>query len=133
MKNYTIDFQGLEKFLKSLQYTDIETYHNEPNQPKLSMGDSILDLEHFGQNTSLIPDEKIINLNEPFLVDALGNDLSVVVLTKKRYKLPTGRVVNFKYIKTIVEDCREIYHTPLNGYWKIPKQFIKYESKNQRG
>lgn len=49
----------------------------------------------------------------------LGNDISIVILSKRKHKLPNGRVVRAKYVTTIIDDCRSIYGTPLNGYWKI--------------
>jgi len=60
----------------------------------------------------------------PFLVDALGNDLSICFLSRRKYKLPDGRVIRSKFYTTIIEDCRGLWGTPLNGYWVIPSQFI---------
>ena len=65
--------------------------------------------------------KQIINYGEYFLMDILGNDLTIVKLTKKTYKTPSGRVVHCKIIETIIEDCREVYGTPMNGYWVVPK------------
>lgn len=122
---HKIDYKGLEDYLKTLTYSDIETNWQRPLTPKLIEGKSIEELEYFKTDKSKIPPEKIINYGEPFLVDALGNDLSIVILSKRKYRLPTGRVIRAKYLTTIIEDCRELFGTPINGYWKIPNQFIK--------
>lgn len=118
-----INFQELKQYLQALKYSDIETDWHKPANPKLISGKSVGDIEYF--RVKNVPDEKIIRYGEPFLVDALGNDLSILILTKKRYRLPSGRVVNAKFVTTVVDDCRSLFGTPLNGYWKIPSQFIK--------
>jgi hypothetical protein len=122
---HEIDFKALENYLKSLSYSDIETNWQKPENAKLIEGHSIEEIEYFKTDKSKIPLEKVINYGEPFLVDALGNDLSIVILSKRGYKLPTGRVIKARFVTTIIEDCRSLFGTPLNGYWKIPSQFIK--------
>ena len=119
-----IDYQGLEKYLKSLKYSQIETPWNKSEGLKLIEGFSIAEIEYFKSDKSKIPLSKVIIYGEPFLIDALGNDLSIVILSKKKYKLPNGRVIKSKFVKTIIYDCRSIFGTPINGYWKIPSQFI---------
>ena len=104
--------------------SEIETNWNKPESPKLIEGNSISDIEYFKKDKSKIPLEKVIQYGEPFLVDALGNDLSIVILSKRKYRLPDGRVIKAKFVTTIIEDCRSVYGSPLNGYWKIPSQFI---------
>ena len=121
---YEIDFKGLENYLKTLSYSDIETNWQKPKNAKLIEGHSIDEIEYFKTDKSKIPLEKVINYGEPFLVDALGNDLSIVELTKRKYKLPTGRAINAKFDRTLISDCRALYGTPLNGYWIIPKRFL---------
>lgn len=122
---HEIDYQGLEKYLKSLKHSEIETRWQTPKNPKLIEGHSIEEIEYFETDKSNIKLESVINIGEPFLVDAIGNDLSIVILSKRKYKLPTGRTVYAKFVTTIIDDCRKIFGTPLNGYWKIPAQFIK--------
>ena len=122
---YEIDFKGLENYLKTLSYSDIETNWQKPKNAKLIEGHSIDEIEYFKTDKSKIPLERVINYGEPFLVDALGNDLSIVILSKRRYKLPTGRAINAKFDRTLISDCRALYGTPLNGYWIIPKRFLK--------
>jgi len=122
---HEIDYKGFEAYLKSLDKSEIEMGWNKPQFPKLCEGESLKDIEYFKCDISKIPPKKIIQIGEPFLVDALGNDLSIVILSAKRYKLPNGRVINAKFVKTVIEDCRSVYGTPLNGCWKIPSQFIK--------
>ena len=121
---HVIDYKGLEDYLKTLNYSEIETNWNKPDNTKLIAGTAMNDIEFFKMDISKIPSEKIIHYGEPFLVDALGNDLSIVILSKRGYKLPTGRVINAKFVTTIIENCRGVFGTPLNGYWKIPNQFI---------
>ena len=122
---YEIDYKGLEKYLKSLQYSEIETDWQKPENAKLIKGHSIEEIEYFKTDRSKISDEKIINYGEPFMVDVLGNDLSIVILSRRKYKLPTGRAIKAKFVTTVINNCRKTYGTPLNGYWKIPAQFIK--------
>lgn len=122
---HKIDFKGLENYLQSLKYSDLETNWQKPQNPKLIEGHSIEEIEYFKTDKSKIPEDKIIQYGEPFLVDALGNDLSIVILSKRKYKLPTGRVIRAKFVTTILEDCRSVFGTPINGYWKIPTQFIQ--------
>ena len=87
-------------------------------------GHSIMDIEYFKMDKSKIIFDTIIDFGMPFLVDAVGNDISVVVLTKRKYKLPTGRAINAKFDRTLIDDCRMLYGTPLNGYWVIPERFL---------
>ena len=122
---HKIDYKGLENYLKSLNRSEIETDWNNPENPKLIEGHSIGEIEYFKTDISKIPKEKIIQYGEPFMVDALGNDLSIVILSKRGYKLPNGRIINAKFVTTIIGDCRSLYGTPLRGYWKIPNQFIE--------
>jgi hypothetical protein len=122
---HEIDYKGLEKYLKSLNRSEIETNWNKPESPKLIEGVAMNDIEFFKKDISKIPAEKVIDYGTPFLVDALGNDLSIVILSRRKYKLPNGRAICAKFVTTVVDDCRLIYDTPLNGYWKIPSQFIK--------
>jgi len=119
-----IDYKGLGDYLNSLTRSEIETTWDKPNNPKLIEGNSISDIEYFKLDISKYNKDKIIHIGEPFLVDALGNDLSIVILSRRKYKLPTGRAIHAKFVTTIIEDCRSVYGTPLNGYWKIPKEFI---------
>ncbi len=122
---YEIDYKGLENYIKSLKYSEIETNWQKPENAKLIEGHSIEEIEYFKTDKTKILPETIIQYGEPFMVDALGNDLSIVILSKRGYKLPTGRVIRAKFLTTIIEDCRSLFGTPLNGYWKIPSQFIK--------
>lgn len=121
---YEIDYKGLEQYLMALERSEIETDWNKPENPKLIEGHTLKDVEFF-KTHGKYQQETIIQYGEPFLVDALGNDLSVVMLTRRRYKLPTGRIINGIFITTIIDDCRAVFKSPLNGVWKIPKQFIK--------
>ena len=121
---HKIDYKGLENYLKTLVYSDIETNWQKPKNAKLIEGHSMEEIQYFKTDKSKIKPEKIINYGEPFLVDALGNDLSIVILSKRGYKLPNGRVIKAKFVTTILDDCRSVFGSPINGYWKIPSQFI---------
>lgn len=122
---HEIDYKGLKEYLSSLDIkSDIETNWRKPENPKLIYGEAMDDIDFFKVDISTIPDNKIIHYGEPFLVDALGNDLSIVILSRRKYKLPNGRVIRAKFVQTVISDCRKIYGTPLNGYWKIPEKFI---------
>lgn len=126
-RKFEIDYIGLENFLLNLSKADIETTWSKPENPKLEECVLASDVEHFKMED--YDEDRFVDFGEPFLVDALGNDLSILILSKRKHKLPTGRVVNSKFDKTIVNDCRGLYGTPLNGCWKIPKEFIKPASK----
>jgi len=115
-----IDYIGLKKFLESLSYKAIiegalvEAYGRD-------------DIEKFyktNKDKRNITLDQVIEYGHPFLVDALGNDLSVCILTKRKYKLPTGRLVQAKLDKTIIEDCRKTLGSPINGYYVIPDRFL---------
>ena len=122
---YEIKYKELTDYLKTLKDKDFQrNWNKNPNAP-MKEGHSILDIDFFKMDKSKIPLEKVINYGEPFLVDALGNDLSIVILSKRRYKLPTGRAIHAKFVTTVLDDCRSVFGTPINGYWKIPNQFIK--------
>lgn len=121
---FEIDYEGLKKYLESLNRSDIETNWNKPEYPKLKEAHAMNDIDFFKLHGKY-PEETIVDYGTPFLLDAIGNDLSIVILSRRRYKLPTGRVIGAKFIKTIIDDCRKQYGTALNGYWVIPSQFIK--------
>lgn len=124
-KRKEIDYDGLKKYLESLTRDEIETNHRKPIEPKLIEGHSIEEIQYFNTDISKYRPDSIIQFGDAFLVDLLGNDLSIVILTRKKYKAPNGCVYQAKFVKTIIEDCRSLYGTPLNGYWIIPKQFFK--------
>ena len=121
---YEIKYKELTDFLKTLKDKDFQKNWDKNTDAPMKEGHSIDEIEYFKTDKSKIPLEKVINYGEPFLVDALGNDLSIVILSKRRYKLPTGRAINAKFDRTLIADCRSQYGTPLNGYWIIPKRFL---------
>lgn len=117
---YTIDYKGLQEFLETLTYKDIE-------YGVLVQAHSRNDIDFFyktDEDKSKITLNQVIEYGQPFLVDAIGNDLSVCVLTKRKYKLPTGRVVRMKLDTVIIDDCTEVFGSPINGYHVIPERFI---------
>ena len=126
---YKIDFEGLKKHLESKVEKDFQRadgHRNHNPNAEIKSANAIDDIEHFKMDRSKIKFDTVINYGMPFLVDSLGNDLTIVQLTKRKFKNPNGRLMRAKHVKTIISDCRKIYGTPLNGYWVIPEQFISY-------
>lgn len=128
-RKFKIDYIGLKKYLESLNEKDFRSADGRrgtnPNG-KIRKGTSIDDVLHFKKDTTKIPFSDVILYGQPFLVDLLGNDLSIAILSKRKYKTPTGRSVKAKFDATIINNCRKQYGTPLNGYWIIPSDFIYY-------
>ena len=122
---YKIKYKELTAYLKTLMDKDFQRNRNENPDAPMKEPHTILDIEFFKMDKSTISLDTLIDFGTPFLVDAVGNDLSIVELTKKKYKLPTGRAINAKFVRTLIYDCRAIYGTPLNGYWIIPSRFFK--------
>lgn len=115
-----IDYKGLKKFLETLTYRGIKN-------GDLVKAHARNDIDFFyktDKDKSEITLDHVIEYGMPFLVDAIGNDLSVCVLTKRKYKLPTGRVVQAKFDRTIIDDCRTVFGSPVNNYYVIPDRFI---------
>lgn len=121
---YEIKYKELTEYLKTLSESDFQRNWNKNPDAKIKEGHSISDIEYFNIDKSKITLDTVIDFGMPFLVDAIGNDISIVVLTKRKYKLPTGRAINAKFDRTLIDDCRMIYGTPLNGYWVIPERFL---------
>ena len=118
--NYEIDYKGLKEFLETLTYRSIK-------DGALVKAHARNDIDFFyktDEDKSKITLNQVIEYGQPFLVDAIGNDLSVCVLTKRKYKLPTGRVVRMKFDATIIHDCRKVLGSPVNNYYVIPDRFI---------
>jgi hypothetical protein len=121
---YEIKYKELTDYLKTLTKDDFNTsWRNNKNAP-MKKGVSISDIIFFKMDKSEITLDTLIDYGTPFLVDALGNDLSILVQTRRKYKLPNGRAVEAKYDRTLIDDCRELYGTSLNGYWIIPDRFL---------
>ena len=118
---YKIDYKGLEEFLRTLSYKSIK-------EGALTKAFARNDIERF-YNTDIekskITLDSVIEYGQPFLVDAIGNDLSVCVLTRRKLRLPTGRVVRMKFDRTIIDDCRAVFGSPVNNYFVIPDRFIQ--------
>lgn len=118
--NYQIDYQGLKSFLETLTYRGIK-------DGVLVKGHTRYDIDRFyttDKEKSEITLDSVIEYGQPFLVDAIGNDLSICFLTKRKYKLPNGRLVKMSFHKTIINDCRNLYGSPINGCYVIPDRFI---------
>ena len=116
--NFIIDYKGLTAYLKTKKYKD---FHKGGSVLKATAMD---DIEFFKMDKSKITMDCFINYKRPFLVDSVGNDLTVAMLTKRKYKNPDGRLVRFKHLHTVISDCSELYGSCINGYWIIPDKFI---------
>jgi hypothetical protein len=125
MKANEIDLDGLKSFLEGLAYENIETCNNRNGDLKLFEGYTIEAIEYFKKDKSKIPLSSVINIGDAFLVDALGNDLSVCIASEKMHRLPDGRKIKAKFVATIITDCRAVYGSPVNNCWIIPIQFVK--------
>ena len=120
---YEIKYKELEVYLKSLPESEYQNKKWNPNGI-IKEAELMNDIERFKIDVSKLDPAQIVNYGMPFMVDALGNDLSVCFLSRRKYKLPTGRVVSMKLGETVVSNCRKVFGTPLNGCWVIPLQFI---------
>lgn len=109
-----IKYHELESFLSNLKKDDFGK--------KIIPAKTRNDIDRFRLT---VRQDETVEYGQPFLVDLIGNDLSVCILTKRKYKTQTGRLVSCRLDKTIIQDCREIYGTPINGYWIIPKEFLQ--------
>ena len=121
---FIIKYKELTDYLKTLKNKDFQRNWNKNPDAPMKEGHSIEDITFFKMDKSKITLDTLIDYGTPFLVDALGNDLSIIVQAKRKYKLPTGRTVRGKFDRTIINDCRKLYGTPLNGYWIIPDRFL---------
>lgn len=127
---YNIDTKGLKSYLEGLKYADFQNPSGLGMAKRdnldgiIKEGFSRADFDKGFYKNVTIPQEQIIEYGMPFLVDALGNDLTILIHSRRKYKLPDGRVVQSKYHSTIIKDCRGLYGSVLNGYWMIPPQFI---------
>ena len=118
--SYKIDYKGLKDFLETLTYQSIK-------DGALIKAHARNDIDFFyktNEEKSKITLNQVIEYGHPFLVDAIGNDFSVCVLTKKKHKLLTGRLVSMKFDTTIISDCKKVLGSPVNGYYIIPERFI---------
>lgn len=116
---YKIDYTGLEQYVKQYNYRDFI------DGKVFKIGYSRRDIDFFNIDISNIEKSQIIEQGMPFLVDIIGNDLSVVFAMNRKYKSPIGRMVYAKFDKTIIKDCRKQFGSCLNGYWIIPDNFVK--------
>ena len=108
-----LEVEKIKGYIKKLKKEDF--YFNK----RIKEANAIDDIIKFGYEGNLDGDT-IVNFGEYFIVDYYGNDLTICMLTKRKYKNNKGRLVSCKPIVTLVEDCKEQYGTCLNGYWKIP-------------
>ncbi len=117
---YEIKYDELKEFLETLTYRGIK-------DGDLVKAHARNDIDYFyktDEDKSKITLNQVIEYGMPYLVDAVGNDLSICILTKRKYKLPTGRVVASKFDRTIIDDCRKVFGSCLNDCFVIPDRFI---------
>jgi len=128
-KKYIIDYIGLENWLiNDITYKDFYP-PKKGYEPKITKAFTAADVERFCKTAakkSKITLDQFVDYGKPFILDCIGNDLSVCQLTRGRHKLPTGRVIGSKFDRTIIKDCKAIYGSCINGYWVIPDKFIDY-------
>ena len=120
---YEIKYKELEVYLKSLPESEFQNKKWNPNGIIIE-AELMNDIERFKMEPSSLKLNQVVDYGMPFLVDALGNDLSICILSRRKYKLSTGRCISAKFDRTIIENCRKNFGTPLNGCWVIPPQFI---------
>ena len=120
---YEVKYKELEAYLTSLPEKEFQNKMYNPNGI-IKEAELMNDIERFKMAPSSLKLNQIVDYGMPFLVDALGNDLSICVLSRRKYRLPTGRCISAKFDRTIIENCRQNFGTPLNGCWVIPPQFI---------
>jgi len=113
-----IKTEELREFLKTLTYEDFQECS------RIKKAHTSKDVEFFKINMEKLKDHVVIKNKEPFLVDLLGNDLTIAYSMNRKYKTTDGRVVYCKQGSTVIKDCRKQYGSPLNGYWAIPTQFL---------
>lgn len=122
---FKIRYIELTQYLKTLKDKDFQRNWNKNPDAPMKEGHSISDIEFFKMDKYKIKSDTVIDYGTPFLVDALGNDLSIIIQTRRKYKLPNnGRLIQGKFDRTLIDDCRTLYGTPLNGYWIIPDRFL---------
>lgn len=114
-----VDYEGLEKFLRSLTKEQFKEQILEANLR------NDIDFQPFQIDVSKLNPDSIIEYGMPFLVDLVGNDISVCVLTRRRLRASYHRLVQCKLKKTIIDDSLKQYGDYLNGCWVIPKEFTK--------
>ena len=119
---YKIDYIGLETFLRRKDAEAFKGGHDAEIKPAKTVDD----IKRFKLDRSKIKLSSIISVGMPYLIDSLGNDLTIVQSTNRNFKNPKGRLMRSKHVKTIILDCRKIYGISLNGMWVIPDRFIRY-------
>ena len=60
---------------------------------------------------------------EYYLCDAYDGNLCLMRETKRRNRMPNGRVVQAELVGTLFS-MREVYGKNRNGMWKVPDDFV---------
>lgn len=114
-----IKYKELTEYLKTLCYADFE---DDTRKTHIQKAYTNKELE-LGMNPEKLKKQKFIAYGEPYLVDVIGCDLSVVWSSKKKHKLKTScgtRSLNLKFDRTLLQNFGFV----VNGYWAIPERFI---------
>lgn len=119
--NFTIKTAELLAYMQGLKWSDFE-YPNSTMKPAILIKDAI-DADF---NKKDVSTDQYVFLGQPYLCDALGGDLSILICTKRKFRLPTGRVITAALHSTIIDNTNKTFGDWLNGYWAIPPQFISY-------
>lgn len=121
---YEIKYKELTDYLKTLTKGDFQGCWNKNPDAPMKQGYAMDDIEYFKMDRSKITLDTVIDYGMPYLVDCVGNDISLVVLSRRKYKNPNDRLIRARFDRTLIDDCLALYGTPLAGYWVIPEQFI---------
>jgi hypothetical protein len=119
MKKCEVKYEELEKYLRTLTYDDFEN-ENSPNHLQKAYTNQELMLTN---NPKAYDKQKFIAYGEPYLVDVIGCDISVVWSSSKKHKIKTScgeRSLNMEFDRTLMKNFGFV----VNGYWAIPEQFI---------
>jgi len=119
MKKCEVKYEELEQYLRTLCYEDFEDDTRKTHIQKAYTNEEV----ELGMNLEKLKEQKFIAYGEPYLIDVIGCDISVVWSSKKKHKLKTScgiRSLSLEFDRTLMKDFGFV----VNGYWAIPEQFI---------
>ena len=112
---HEMNYRELQDYLHNLTRWDFEN-------GVMVKAVTAVDVEWFGREKYKdLPLNQFVNYGEQILTDALGNDLSMITVTRKKHKLPNGKKINGRLIGTLIYDCHATYGTAINGCWVVPE------------
>lgn len=110
-----LNYETLSDWLSTLTYED---FHDNI---KIKKGHSERDIYQYKKYhrsfLSTVTLDMVISYGDKYLVD-IGGYIAVLTLTKRKYKLPGGRVVKSKFDRSLIVNKHSV-----NGYWIIPDRF----------